>query len=131
MEVTINIPFVDGIAEHIKKHKTTYMIGISILVIGGIIYYIGISPGSTRVGSPSASIFGINNKIDQRVTTLVDRPGPPSWIIGKVGTDEAWLSQHAAAFAEGIGERDLRAHLNGFVDNINGERYYRKGLAAV
>lgn len=112
---------------HVGRHKVVYSVG-AVVVIAGIAYYIGF-----RVGTPKIvnnSIIGNNNKLDQSVITLVDRRGPPSWVIGKAGTDEDWLSMDATAIAEGLRLRDLRAHLNGRLDSVNGERYFRKGLAA-
>ena len=134
MEHNHNINWnLDTVKTHVRKHKRAYSIG-TVVVIAGVAYYIGTRTGPPRVAlnvlSNKGSIFGINNKLDQRVITLVDRPGPPSWIIGKVGTNEEWSSQGLTAAANQIRESDLRAHLNGLLDNVNGERYYRKGLAA-
>jgi hypothetical protein len=117
----------DKVKEHVGRHKVAYSVG-TVVVIAGVAYYFGVRNGSSKV--VSNSIIGNNNKLDQSVTHLVERSGPPSWVIGKIGTDEDWLSQGKAALAEGIRESDLRAQLNGKLDNVNGERYFRKGLAA-
>lgn len=120
---------VDKVKAHICKHKVAYSVG-TIVVISGIAYYIGYRSGSTHVFSPNASIFGINCKLDQKVIAIADRQGPPSWIIGKVGSDLEWQSQRSTAISEGLREADLSAHLNGLLPEVNGARYFRKGLAA-
>lgn len=117
----------EKIKAHVGRHKVAYTAG-TVVVIAGVSFYIGTRVGCSNTLSPS--IFGINNKLNQQVITLVDRKGPPSWVIGKVGTDLEWNSMEATAIAEGLRLRELRAHLNGLLDNVNGARYFRKGLAA-
>jgi hypothetical protein len=117
----------DKVKAHIGRHKVAYSFG-TVVVVAGVSYYVG-----TRVGSPkvfSNSIVGINNKLDQRVVQLVDRKGPPSWIVRCVETNEEFVSQGKTAIAHGLRESDLRAHLNGMLDSVNGKHYVRLGLAA-
>ena len=120
----------EEVKAHVGRHKVAYSVG-TVVVVAGVAYYIGVRAGSSKTLSPSASIVGgINYKIDQKVITLVDRQGPPSWVIGQVGTDLEWNSQRETAISEGIRESDLRAHLNGLIKHVNGKQYFRKGLAA-
>ena len=119
----------DKIKAHIGQHKVIYSVG-TIVVIAGVSYYIGVRVGSPRILSPTSSIFGINNKLDQRVTTLVDRSGPPSWKTFCYETGEEFNSQRAMARAHDILEQDLSMHLNGLLNNVNGKHYGRSGLAA-
>lgn len=117
----------DKVKAHVKRHKIVYSIG-TVVVIAGVSYYIGTRVGATRILSPS--IVGNHNKLDQRVITIVNRKGPPSWIVYCVETGEEFDSQRLMALAHKIRERDLRAHLNGLLENVNGKHYVRKGLAA-
>jgi len=68
-------------------------------------------------------------KNDQTIINSVDRPGPPSWVIENIDTHERWLSQRAAAIANGHRESQLSAHLRGATDKVNGKVYRRLGLA--
>ena len=126
-EITVNKTF-KKISDHVKQHKIAYSIG-TIIVISGVAYYVGTRVGPSRTLSPSIT-FGINSKLDQRVITLVDRSGPPSWKVFCVETGEELNSQRAMARAHGILEQELSMHLNGLLNEVNGKHYVRRGLAA-
>jgi hypothetical protein len=128
MEIVINVPFVDKIGVHLKKHKTKYFVGTGVIVVAGIAYYIGTRNGSSRLLSPNASIFGINNKMDQTVIQLAERSGPPSWKTFCWETGEEVNSQRAMAYLHRISEHDLSDHLNGHLENVGGKHYGRRGL---
>ena len=71
----------DRVKAHVGRHKVAYSMG-TVVVVAGVAYYVGTLAGSSRTLSPSISgVISINNKLDQTVIKLVDRPGPPSWVI--------------------------------------------------
>ena len=120
----------DKVKAHVGRHKVAYTAG-TVVVVAGVSFYIGVRLGSARISlDNSATLVGINSKLNHTVNVLVERPGPPSWMIRCIETGEEFLSQRSAAFAHGISPVDLSSHLNGYLENVNGKHYVRTGLAA-
>ena len=122
----------DKVKEHVGRHKVAYSLG-TIVVIAGVSYWVGVRTGSSFTLSElsnKGTVVGINNKMNQTVVQLVDRSGPPSWVIRCIETGEETLSQHEMASLHGLRVSDLRAHLNGYLDSVNDKHYVRLGLAA-
>jgi hypothetical protein len=117
----------DRVKAHVGRHKVVYSVG-GVIVVAGIAYYVGTRVGATRILSPS--IVGDNNKLNQKIITLVNRQGPPSWKIYCIETGEELNSQRAMALVHKISESDLSQHLNGLHEHVNGKHYVRRGLAA-
>lgn len=115
------------IKAHVKRHQVAYSVG-GIVVIAGVSYYVGTRMGSSRTLSPS--IFGINNKMNQKVIVEAGRQGPPSWIIYWVEADREFDSQRELARLLGLSETHISKLLNGKRNPVDGLTLVRRGLAA-
>ena len=119
----------DKVKEHVGRHKVAYTAG-AMVVVSGASFYVGARVGSPIAFTQKGTIVGINNKLYQTVVVLVNRQGPPSWMIRCVETGEEFLSQRSAAFTHNLTERELSRHLNGMLESVGGKHYIRTGLAA-
>lgn len=130
MDFNFHMPQMEEIKAHVKKNKNAYIVGGCGIVFSGVVYYFGARSGSPRVLSPKASIFGINNKLDQKVIQIVDRSGPPSWITYWIEQDLEFDSQRLVSAATGLSESHISKQLNGKRIPVDGVTLVRKGLAA-
>jgi hypothetical protein len=130
VEITVKVPFVDEIAAHVKKHKTAYIVGTTVVVTAGITYFVTrrISVGQGNVNVRALNL--LSNK--PNIVTVIEngRQGPPSWVVRCVETNEWFSSQRAAAFGKGLSESELSSHLNGLRDNVRDLHFERVCLAA-
>jgi hypothetical protein len=132
VEITLKVPFVDEIAAHIKRHKTAYIVGTTVVITAGVTYLVTRNTTLSKEGSTNfASLIFGKNTVNQTAITMVERKGPPSWITECTETGERLLSQRSMASAKGISEWDLSQHLNGNLDNVNGLHFKRIGMAVV
>lgn len=122
------------IKDHVSRHKTVYTVG-SYVVVAGVVYVVakgvkvqgGIA--NTSVSVNPVSLF--SNRMTTNVMTIIDRgtQGPPSYLVQCLETGEIWISQRAAAFANGVSQTDLSLHLNGIKDSVNNLHFERVGIA--
>ena len=117
----------EEVKAHVGRHKVVYSAG-TVIVIAGVAYCIGVRAGSSHTLCPS--IFGINNKLDQTVINLVNRPGPPSWVTYWVEKDLEFMSQEAVSEATGLSTSHISKQLNGKRPPVPGVTLIRRGLAA-
>lgn len=136
MEVTIQVPFVDGIVEHVKKHKTEYIFGATV-VIAGITYIImrdvisqPISRGISVTADRGISVVGKRVVMNNVSYISANRQGSPSWVVRCLETGAIFPSQRSAAFEMILPESEISKQLNGVMDNVRGFHFERICMAA-
>lgn len=138
MEITVKIPYIDKVVDHVKKHKTIYISG-GVVVIAGITYAImrskprplwrGVEPTSVVKSANTASQFFTNKSTINMITVLErDGRGHPGWPVQNLETKQVFLSQRQAAEAFNISPGNLSSHLNGKFPNANGLHFERVNL---
>jgi hypothetical protein len=131
--ITLEIPFADRIANHVRAHKTEYLVagvaGITFLIMRGR------NAGVLRVldGSDGITVRPLtllSNKTN--VVTLIgrDTQGPPSWVVRCLETGDFFVSQADAAKSMNIPASVLSTHLNGKFEDALGLHFERICLAA-
>lgn len=102
------------VKDHIRRHQTKYIVGVTVVVTAGITYAI------TR--QVSLRYFPTNamriNKMTIKdnvlyFTTYARKQGPPSYVIRCVETGEIFTSQAEACRQLGIDPARMSRHLNG------------------
>lgn len=124
----------DRVKNHISEHKTIYTAG-TIVVVGGVAFYLGARFGSANAVTNKASnkamiVFG-----DQtiKIITVVQRDGRghPGYPVMNMITKEWWKSATACAEAEGIPIGLLRGCLQGKFSDVDGVPYAWVSLVPV
>jgi hypothetical protein len=117
--------------QHIKDNKKFY-IGLGIgITVAGVVYYVMRNNGAeiAIVSENGDAIFGDNNTTNRISYTLIDRQGPPSWIVENVRTGAKYMSQNELAKARGYFKSDVSKHLRDNVPLPDDEVFRRIGMA--
>jgi len=129
---------------HFKKHKVKYLVGVSLVAVGGASFYIGrkyqegiktISMDVVNEVSPTNIAIGkditIENKteITNNVTNTINMGGPVRKIVRRLSDGKLFGSVEEAANEAGVAISTMSNHLNGRKNHANGELYQIEGLA--
>jgi hypothetical protein len=72
----------------------------------------------------------VNNVMNNVSYFAANRPGPPSWVIRCLETNELFMSQAQAAFEMELLPCEISNHLNGLRDDVRGFHFERICMAA-
>ena len=109
-----------AVVEHLKKHKTSYILG-GLGVLGALAAY---KMGARPIRIINSPVF--NN---QPVFNNVQNSGYTHKIVKCLETGEIWESVKAAAEALGVSPSTMSKHLNGHKDHISGMSFIILGLS--
>jgi hypothetical protein len=126
-----------NIKAHIEKHKVAYsfaagaaLAGITAVIMRDVISQpISRGPAVTAQGG-NVAVLGKRAVMSNVSFVSANRPGPPSWIVRCLETNEYFSSQKKAALTMGIPQSELSQHLNGLRDTVRGRTFERICLAA-
>jgi hypothetical protein len=128
---------------HFKKHKTKYIVGASVVAIGGVSFYIGrkyqeritsismdvineVSPTNVAIGKD----INIENKTDitNNVTNTINMGGYTTKFVKRLSDGVIYETVGDAAKAAGVHKTIMSKHINGHSNDVNGEIYEIVGL---
>lgn len=134
MNINISIPSIDiqSIKTHIYENRNAYYalgVGIAIGVVVGALCAMDDDDDDSEamyqplyINNTNAPIFNNDN------SSAVNLGGHAQKIVQKDSTGETWLSNKAAAEAEGVSPHTMSMHTNGHTEDIYGETYSIVGL---
>lgn len=113
---------VNAVLTHVKKNKTTYLVGTGTFVAGGIFAYaLKTRPQVTTITNAFAPVN--NNTPTFNNENNVNFGGYMHKIVKCVETDEIWETAKAAAANRGVDAPTLSRHLNGKIPHVKGEHF--------
>ena len=113
----------ERIRQHVKEHKTTYLVASSMAVVT-----IGVGIGAYALGQknaagveivPTIKQIGFGHKATQTIITFVERSNA-SKPVHLVGTNCYYDSIHEAARALGLDRSQVSKNVNGLIDQVKG-----------
>lgn len=102
--------------------------GITTLIVRGTPSQ-AISRGISATANHGISVTGKRIAIENLSYISVNRPGPASWVVRCLETDQIFMSQSAAASAMHLPASELSKHLNGLMDHVRGYTFERICMA--
>lgn len=105
------------VKEHFKKHKTSYIVGGSCLVVGaglGVLF-----KGGQLLINDSLKVQ-IASPTTNNITMTMTRPGPKSFVIQCSENQKVWPSIRSAAKDLGVEPSVISKHLKGLKDSVDG-----------
>lgn len=131
--------YVDGVKEHIKRHKVAYSCGVTAVVTAGITCLIMkgrhaelLSGSDTAENSVFVRPFNLfSNRCNVNVVNVLEREGRghPGYIVRCLETGTEFFSQKKAASNENVSDAIMSLHLRGKIDDINGYHFERLQVA--
>lgn len=132
---------VEQAKQHFKDHKTTYVVGVSCLVAGGVAVFTWymvrgvasqrIDRGISVVADRGISVIADRSVVTNNVSLISSRrQGAPSWVVRCVETGDIFSSQREAADVMHLPASEISKHLNGTLDHVRGNTFERICLAA-
>lgn len=121
-----------SVKSHFEKHKTTYAVAASSLLVGtaiGALYVIKTRGGEGDFSSVNNVIRGFHYKSTNVIQTSLERRGHPGNLVKCLTNGEVYASQHRAADALDIDPGQLSRHLNGHIPNVKGLKFEVLGEA--
>lgn len=110
---------------HLKRNKWKYIVGVLLIIIGFLIFYIlRIRPSTTIINNLISTTNSPN-----AVITFLERRGHPGFVVKCLETGEVFASQNRCASLLGINPADLSKHLRGLKVHAGGLHFERLGEA--
>ncbi|HEY1247418.1 MAG TPA: hypothetical protein VGE97_00380, partial [Nitrososphaera sp.] len=130
LDININIPNVEEVKAHVKKHQVAYSFGAGAVVAGFTCLIMrGAYAGIQRVpgGSDTIHVKPLAFFSRQNVTTVIEREGRghPGYIIQCLETGKIFRSQIEAAANMNVYPSLMSGHLNGKFPDVHGYHFER------
>lgn len=107
----------ETIKKHFRENKKVYIVGSISFVIGAASVFLVTRSGNISISNPAL----LNWKpAANTIQITMTRPGPKSFVIQALETQQTWPSLRAAAKDLGHNPGTLSAHLKGLIPDING-----------
>lgn len=133
----------DKVKLHFRKHKTKYLMGTSVVIVGGVSFYIGrkyqdklssigmnvindISPTNIAIGKDI--LIDNRTEITNNVTNTVNMGGHVRKIVKRLSDNKLYSSVQEAAEDAGVSQSTMSNHLNGKLNHVRGEYYEIAGI---
>ena len=130
---------------HFKKHRGKYITGATVVVVGGVCFYIGrkYQERSTSVSMdvvdnvrPTNVAIGKDIEIDARTkitnnVTNINMGGYTTKMVKRLSDGMIYETVGDAAKAAGVNKTVMSKHINGKSNDVNGESYKIIGLGTV
>ena len=126
MELTIKVPYIDRAVDHIKRHKTEYIVGTSVVVTAGVTFLL-----TRRFAIQAISVAPVFNNMptfNNDNSSLVNFGGHATKIIKRMSDGEMWAKVTEAAEEAGVSTSFMSRHINGHEPDVYGEIYKIVGV---
>jgi hypothetical protein len=126
VEITVKVPFVDEITAHIKRHKTAYLVGTTVVITAGITYFV-----TRRVVSQPITVAPVFNNMptfNNDNSSLVNFGGHTTKMVERMSDGKIWKKITEAAMEEGCSVDKMSKHVNGHSPHVYGEVYKIVGV---
>ena len=126
----------ERLIKHWDENKKFYIgVGVGIGVAGITTLIVRGTPSQTIsrgipvAASPGISVTGKRFVIENLSYISVNHPGPASWVVRCLETNQIFMSQNAAAQGMGLSPSEISRHLNGVLDHVRGYTFERICMA--
>jgi hypothetical protein len=137
LDININIPNVEELKTHVKKHQVAYsffagsvVAGFTCLIMRDVRSIEPISRGIAVTAERGIAVLGKKVEMNNVSYFYSNRQGSPSWVVRCLETNDIFSSQRAASKHLGLTESELSQHLNGRKDHVLGYHFERICMAA-
>ena len=126
MELTIKVPYIDKMTDHIKRHKTEYIVGSSVVVTAGVTFLL-----TRRFAIQSISVAPVFNNMpifNNDNSSLVNFGGHTTKMVKRMSDGAMWEKVTEAAAENNAPLSLMSRHLNGHKPDVYGEIYKIVGV---
>lgn len=124
---------IEKMKQHIQENKKVYIAAAGGMVVGGIGVCIGVRQVNPKQITNIKQGIAVNspNTVHQMMINQLQRRGHPGNVILWIEKDLYCESQNRMASTAGLDAGMLSKHLNGKIDNVNGNHFIKVGEATL